>query len=76
MTQLDPKAITTQADDLLNDINQANLQFVNNSNKIIAEINTGFKTTDQLNNELEKAEYQTLEEIDGQILDHLQKTEE
>ena len=44
---LDPKDILDQADDLLDDINQANLKFVNQTNQTIKSVNQSFKKIDK-----------------------------
>lgn len=76
MTQTDPKDLIDQADDLLNNINQANLKFVNKTNQITDDINKSFKVVDKLNQELEKEESDAIEKIDGQVLEYLGKQEE
>jgi len=76
MTQIDPKDVINQADILLDDINLTNAQFANKTNKIISDVNAGFKAMDKINNDLEKVESQALADIDGQIIDHLSKTED
>ena len=75
MTQVDPKNIIDQADDLLKDINRANLKFVDKTNQINIAINQSFQAVNQLNKELEKEEFDALEEIDGQILEYLEENE-
>lgn len=74
-TPIDPKNIIDQADDLLNDINQANLKFVGKTNQINTAINQSFQAVNQLNKELEKEEFDALEEMDGQILGYLEENE-
>ncbi|MEK7072335.1 MAG: hypothetical protein AAB969_02085 [Patescibacteria group bacterium] len=75
MTQVDPKNIIDQADDLLKDINRANLKFVDKTNQINIAINQSFQAVNQLNKELEKEEFDALEEMDGQILEYLEENE-
>lgn len=75
MTQVDPKNIIDQADDLLKDINQANLKFIDKTNQINTAINQSFQAVNQLNKELEKEEFDALEEMDGQILEYLEENE-
>ena len=72
---LDPKDILDQADDLLDDINQANLKFVNQTNQTIKSVNQSFKKIDKLNADLSEAEQKTLAKVTTQALNYLAKGE-
>ncbi|MDO8669387.1 MAG: hypothetical protein Q7K65_03790 [Candidatus Buchananbacteria bacterium] len=75
-TPIDPRDLIDQADDLLDDINQANVAFADKTNKITANINKSFKAIDKISQELDRAENEAIEQMDGQILDYLAKSQE
>lgn len=74
-TLIDPQNLISQADDLLSEINQANLKFVDKTNQIITAINDDLKTVDKLNEELEQEEFKTLANVTKETLDYLAKSE-
>ena len=73
---IDPKDLLDQADDLLDDINQANFKFVNQTNHTIKSVNQSFKKVDKLKADFDKAEQKTLAKITSHTLDYLTRIED
>ncbi|OGY43186.1 MAG: hypothetical protein A3B89_00835 [Candidatus Buchananbacteria bacterium RIFCSPHIGHO2_02_FULL_40_13] len=72
---IDPKDIIDQTDDLLSDINQANLKFVDKTNQLVSSVNQSLKKVDKFNAELEKEEQKSLAKINSQTLNYLAKSQ-